>query len=100
MRKSSAAETALVLLLAACGAPGYRPSEVPVPATFRETAADTAPARAQVPPPAAPADSARVPADSARVPAAVPSAPRSEVTVDQTAFWRALGDTTLEPPHG
>ena len=91
MRKSFAAEAALVLVLAACGAPGYRPPDVPVPATFRETAADTAAPRAEVPPPppVAPADSARVPV--------VPRQPaRNEATADQTAFWRSLGDTTLD----
>jgi outer membrane protein, multidrug efflux system len=90
MRKRSAA---ILLLLAACGAPGYRPSDVPVPAAFRETPTDTTPPPAALrrpPEPALPA----VPADSDSVPP-VPQVTEREITVDQTAFWRALGDTTL-----
>jgi multidrug efflux system outer membrane protein len=76
----------VVLGLAACGAPGYRPSDVPVPQSFRETAADTS----------APAPQPAAPADSARVPNAGQGAQRADITVDQATFWRALADTTLD----
>ena len=76
----------VVLGLAACGAPGYRPSDVPVPQSFRETAADTS----------APAPQPAAPADSARVPHAGQGAQRADITVDQATFWRALADTTLD----
>lgn len=75
---------AAILLLTACASsPAYRPSTVQVPPAFRESATDSG-AQAAAAVPAAPAESAAVPT--------VPSGPRS----DQAAYWRALGDTTLD----
>ena len=81
MRKPIALPAVLAVILAGCGAPGYRPS------------ADTVPPGAARPPlpPAPPADSA---ADTTRVPT-VPRA-RAGVTAEPNDFWRTLGDTTLD----
>ncbi|MDQ3138173.1 MAG: TolC family protein [Gemmatimonadota bacterium] len=94
MRKRHLSAILPVLLLVACtGAPGYRASGVEVPPAFRETGPDTI-SRPAVVGPGSPSltDSA---ADST-VPAAAAPAPAAGAPVDQTAFWRALGDTTLD----
>lgn len=85
MRK---AEIVLALLLGGCAtAPGYRAPAVAVPPAFRETLtppADTAPG----------ADSVPAPAPAAPAAPAVPAAQAADSAPD--AFWRELGDTTLE----
>ena len=84
MRKPSASVTLLMLGLAACAtAPGYRESGVKVPPRFREASADSTPSF----PAAAPA-----PVSDTAAPTVPPAAAAS---VDQTSFWRALGDSTL-----
>ena len=81
MRRRRTASAALALLLAGCAsAPAYRSSAVQVPPAFRETVIDTA---SRVPPAVA---------DTAPAPAATETAP----PVDQAAFWRTLGDSTLD----
>src|SRR4051812_30650490 len=81
---------AAMLLLAACASsPGYRPSGVAVPPAFRESVADTG-APVPAPVPAAPG----VPADSNAVPTVRGAA--AGASSDQAAYWRALGDTTLD----
>lgn len=91
MRKRHLSTALLTLWLPACaGAPGYRQSGVDVPPTFRETGADT------ISPPAGAVPSRPSAADST-VPtvAPAPAAPAGP-PVEQAAFWRALGDTTLD----
>jgi NodT family efflux transporter outer membrane factor (OMF) lipoprotein len=91
MRKRHLSTALLTLWLPACaGAPGYRQSGVDVPPTFRETGADT------ISPPAG-AVPGRPPTADSTVPtvAPAPAAPAG-APVEQAAFWRALGDTTLD----
>ena len=84
MRKPSALLALLVLGLAGCAsAPAYRESGVEVPPRFREASTDSTPSFPATPP-------APVSDTGARV---VPSA--AAAIVDQTTFWRALGDSTL-----
>lgn len=91
MRKQHPSTALLTLWLAACaGAPGYRRSEVEVPPTFRETTADTASAPTAAVP-------GRPSSPDSTVPTVTPApAAAAEAPVGQTAFWRALGDTTLD----
>lgn len=91
MRSRRLSSALLLTALAGCaGAPAYRPSEVPVPSTFRETARDTSHALPPLPPEPPPVAAAR---DSA-VPVVPP--PAEVATVDPHTYWRALGDTTLD----
>jgi outer membrane protein, multidrug efflux system len=84
MRKPSAPQALLMLGLAGCAsAPAYRESGVEVPPRFREVSTDSTPSFPATPP-------APVSDTGARV---VPSA--AAAIVDQTTFWRALGDSTL-----
>ena len=84
MRKPSAPQALLMLGLAGCAsAPAYRESGVEVPPRFREASTDSTPSFPATPP-------APVSDTGARV---VPSA--AAAIVDQTTFWRALGDSTL-----
>ena len=84
MRKPSAPLALLMLGLAGCAsAPAYRESGVEVPPRFREASTDSTPSFPATPP-------APVSDTGARV---VPSA--AAAIVDQTTFWRALGDSTL-----
>jgi multidrug efflux system outer membrane protein len=90
---------AVAALLVACGAPGYQAPSVPVPARFQESARDTTPQPPELKPPAGPQaggvpDSAA--ADTLAVPAVQPSVRTGDRTVDQTSYWQALGDTTLD----
>ena len=101
MRKPTCLLVVLLAGLAACAtAPGYRPSDVPVPEAFRETAADSSRSPAELMPPRPADDSAAiaVPADS-QVPPAVPSPAPAAVDgtpTEQSAYWRSLGDSTLD----
>jgi multidrug efflux system outer membrane protein len=91
MRERHLSTALLTLWLAACaGAPGYRQSGVQVPPTFRETGADTiSPASGAIP--------GRLPAADSTVPTVAPApATPARPPVEQAAFWRALGDTTLD----
>ena len=84
MRKPSAPQALLMLGLLGCAsAPAYRESGVEVPPRFREASTDSTPSFPATPP-------APVSDTGARV---VPSA--AAAIVDQTTFWRALGDSTL-----
>lgn len=75
---------AATLLLAACAtSPAYRPSVVEVPPAFRESLADSATTPRGAAPAAAPQ----------RVVPVVPVVPSPP---GDTAFWRSLGDTTLD----
>jgi multidrug efflux system outer membrane protein len=91
MRKRHLSTALLTLWLPACaGAPGYRQSGVEVPPTFREAGADS------ISPPAGAAPG-RLPATDSTVPAVThSSATPAGPPVEQAAFWRALGDTTLD----
>jgi outer membrane protein, multidrug efflux system len=102
MRKSTFPALVLAAGLAACaGAPGYRSSDVAVPPAFREATVDTtrSPAERMPPRPAfdstapigAVSDSVVPPAIPTPAPAAVDGAPAG-----QSAYWRTLGDTTLD----
>jgi outer membrane protein, multidrug efflux system len=102
MRKPAFSALVLAAGLAACaGAPGYRSSDVAVPPAFREGTVDTtrSPAEQMPPRPAfdstapegAAADSVVPPAVPAPAPAAVDGAP-----ADHSAYWRTLGDSTLD----
>jgi outer membrane protein, multidrug efflux system len=84
MRKPSVPLALLMLGLAGCAsAPAYRESGVEVPPRFQEASADSTPSFPATPPaPVSDTVAAAVP------PAVVPS-------VDQTTYWRALGDSTL-----
>ena len=91
MRKRHLPAAFFVLGLAGCaGAPGYRRSGVEVPPAFRETDADTI-SRPAAPAPARPSAADSTVPTVAPAPAAPAAAP-----VEQAAFWRALGDTTLD----
>ena len=77
--------------LAACAtAPGYRAADVRVPPAFREAGIDSAAL-------AAPSAAAAPAANDSTVPTVptAPPAPPAAAVVDQSAFWRALGDSTL-----
>ncbi|HUR94089.1 MAG TPA: TolC family protein [Gemmatimonadales bacterium] len=89
MRNRQPSLALLALALAACaGAPGYRESSIEVPPSFRETLADTTPA------PSRPSGDA-VP--DSTIPAATPlPVEPGRAPLEQAAFWRALGDTTLQ----
>jgi NodT family efflux transporter outer membrane factor (OMF) lipoprotein len=101
MRRSIAAAAALAVLAACASSPGYRESDVAVPPAFREASVDTlrsSPVEAMPPrPPSdslvpdAATDSLVPPVEAAPPPAVVGGAP-----VDQAAYWRTLGDTTLD----
>jgi NodT family efflux transporter outer membrane factor (OMF) lipoprotein len=102
MRKPSLSTLVLVAGLAGCAtAPGYRPSDVAVPAAFRETATDTTRSPAELTP-ARPASDSTLPGaevtDSLVPPAAPPPAPAKVDgrPADQAAYWRSLGDSTLD----
>ncbi|HET9040665.1 MAG TPA: TolC family protein, partial [Gemmatimonadales bacterium] len=101
MRKRALVPLALVAGLAACAtAPGYRPAEVEVPPAFRESTVDTSRSPAELTPPRRAADTVvadTVTADS--VPPATPAAAAARVggaPADQSAYWRTLGDSTLD----
>jgi outer membrane protein, multidrug efflux system len=80
---------AAVLLLAACAtSPAYQPSRVDIPPAFREAGSDSTTRAA---PAAAPAPAPAETAAARQVPAAQPGAGAT-----QSAFWRTLGDTTLD----
>jgi outer membrane protein, multidrug efflux system len=91
MRKRHLSTALLTLWLAACsGAPGYRQSGVEVPPAFRETRADT------ISPPAG-AVPGRPSVGDSTVPTVAPAPETPASTpVEQAAFWRAVGDTTLD----
>jgi NodT family efflux transporter outer membrane factor (OMF) lipoprotein len=83
----------LALLVGGCAtAPGYRAPAVEVPSAFREKL--TVPPAVVTQPDSLPADSARVAAPEAPTLAEVPAAEGPDAAPD--AFWRELGDTTLE----
>jgi multidrug efflux system outer membrane protein len=84
MRKPAASLALLMLGLAGCAtAPAYRESGVEVPPRFREASTDSTPSFPAMLP---------APVSDSGVPAVPPAAAAS---VDQTTFWRALGDSTL-----
>jgi multidrug efflux system outer membrane protein len=107
MRKPTFSPLFLVAFLAACaGAPGYRPSDVAVPPAFREATTDTSRSPAELTPVRPTFDSTAVDgatpdttvSDSA-VPPAIPApapAAVNGVPADQSAYWRTLGDSTLD----
>jgi multidrug efflux system outer membrane protein len=84
------------VVITACAAPAYRPPEVPVPSKFQESARDTTTPPPDLAPPSGPRTPPTAPSDSASVPPVGPGARTGDSTVDQTVYWRALGDTTLD----
>jgi outer membrane protein, multidrug efflux system len=106
MRSAKLSSIILAAGLGACAsAPGYHQSDVAVPAAFRETVRDTTRSPLEPMPDRPPIDTGV--SDSAAGGAAadsfVPPAPPpgiqaavDGVPADQSAYWRALGDSTLD----
>jgi outer membrane protein, multidrug efflux system len=103
MHKPTFSALALIAGLAACaGAPAYRSSDVPVPPAFREAAVDTtrSPAERMPPRPAFDSTAPDAAVSDSVVPPAIPAPPAPAgvggAQPGQSAYWRTLGDSTLD----
>jgi NodT family efflux transporter outer membrane factor (OMF) lipoprotein len=103
MHKPTFSALVLIAGLAACAStPAYRPADVAVPPAFREATVDTTRSPAERMPPR-PAFDSTAPVGAVSdsvVPPAIPTPP-APAGVDgaqpgQSAYWRTLGDTTLD----
>jgi outer membrane protein, multidrug efflux system len=103
MHKPTVSALVLIAGLAACaGAPAYRSSDVPVPPAFREAAVDTtrSPAERMPPRPAFDSTAPDAAVSDSVVPPAIPAPPAPAgvggAQPGQSAYWRTLGDSTLD----